>query len=103
MAVVELEEVVEDRVGKLESDVQHLQADVTEIKADARQFRSEVLARFEKVYERFEKADDRFGRIEKAIEELRTQMIRGDLQTRIWMLVSNGTVLAVMAHGFKWI
>jgi predicted RNase H-like nuclease (RuvC/YqgF family) len=125
MAAVELEEVVEDRVGKLESDVQHLQADVTEIKADARQFRSEMLARFDKVYERFdkieadirsrfekvdadiasrfEKADDRFGRIEKAIEELRTQMIRGDLQTRIWMLLSNGTVLAVMAHGFKWI
>jgi outer membrane murein-binding lipoprotein Lpp len=96
MAAVELEKVVEDRVGKLESDVQHLQADVTEIKADARQFRSEVLARFEKV-------DARFERIEQAIAELRTQMVRGDLQTRIWMLLSNGTVLAVMAHGFKWI
>jgi outer membrane murein-binding lipoprotein Lpp len=96
MAAVELEEVVEDRVGKLESDVQHLQADVTEIKADARQFRSEVLARFEKV-------DASFERIEQAIAELRTQMVRGDLQTRIWMLLSNGTVLAVMAHGFKWI
>jgi ribosome-associated translation inhibitor RaiA len=125
MAAVELEEVVEDRVGKLESDVQHLQADVTEIKADARQFRSEVLARFDKVesrsksefdkvYERFdkfeadiksrfEKVDARFERIEQAIAELRTQMVRGDLQTRIWMLLSNGTVLAVMAHGFKWI
>ena len=96
MAAVELEEVVEDRVGKLESDVQHLQADVTEIKADARQFRSEVLARFDKV-------DARFERIEQALAELRTQMVRGDLQTRIWMLLSNGTVLAVMAHGFKWI
>jgi hypothetical protein len=96
MAVVELEEVGEGRVGKLESDVQHLQADVTEIKADARQFRSEMLARFEKV-------DARFERIEQALSELRAKMIRGDLQTRIWMLLSNGTVLAVMAHGFKWI
>jgi outer membrane murein-binding lipoprotein Lpp len=107
MAAVELEEVVEDRVGKLESDVQHLQADVTEIKADARQFRSEVLARFDKIEadikSRFEKADARFERIEQAIAELRTKMVQGDLQTRIWMLLSNGTVLAVMAHGFKWI
>jgi chromosome segregation ATPase len=125
MAVVELEEPVEDHVGKLESDVQHLQADVTEIKADARQFRSEVKSEFKEVYARFEKieadiksrfekaeadvksrfdkVDARFERIEQAIAELRTQMVRGDLKTRIWMLLSNGAVLAVMAHGFKWI
>jgi hypothetical protein len=95
MAVVELERAAEDGVGKLESDVQHLQADVKEIKADAREFRSEVRCEFDKIYARFD-------RLEQAISELRTQRVRGDLQTRIWMLLSNGTVLAVMAHGFKW-
>jgi peptidoglycan hydrolase CwlO-like protein len=76
-------------VGQLQSDVRHLQADVTEIKADARQFRAEVTARFEKVLE--------------SIAELRTQMVRADLQTRIWMLVSFGGLLGVLARGFKWI
>lgn len=83
-------------VGQLRSDVGHLQTDVAEIKLDARQFRTEVLARFDKLTDRFEKLSD-------TVSDLRTQTIRGDLQTRIWMLVLVGTVLAVMAHGFKWI
>jgi hypothetical protein len=86
---VELEDCVEDRIAKLGSDVQHLQADVSDIKAWTRQFQSEVLSRFD--------------RITESMAELRTQMYRGDLQTRVWVLVSIGAVLAVMARGFKWI
>src|SRR5579864_4263114 len=83
-------------VGQLQSDVRHLQADVTEIKADARQFRTEVTARFNEVTARFDK-------VLESIAELRTQMVRADLQTRIWMLVSFGGLLGVLARGFKWI
>ena len=108
---VEMEDRVEaqagDRLVKLEldvrhlqSDVQHLQADVTEMKADARQFRSEVYARFEKLEG---KVDVGFEKVHDRLAALHTQMVRGDLQTRIWMLVSMGGVLAVLARGFKWI
>jgi hypothetical protein len=94
--IVELEDCVEDRIAKLGSDVQHLQADVSDIKAWTRQFQSEVLARFDRI-------TDRLERITESMAELRTQMYRGDLQTRVWVLVSIGAVLAVMARGFKWI
>jgi hypothetical protein len=93
---VELEDRVEDRLGKLESDIGHLQTDITEIKADLRLVRSETHARFEKVTDRLDRLADSTARLEERVT-------RGDLQTRIWMLVLVGTILAVMAHGFKWI
>lgn len=99
----ELEDDVEERLVVLESRVQHLQSDVSEIKAEARQFRSEMLARFDKVDARFEKVDARLDKLTDLVYQQGQQMIRGDLQTRIWMLVLTGTVLAVMARGFKWI
>jgi hypothetical protein len=36
-------------------------------------------------------------------ERLHRLIIRTSLSDRIWMLVLTGTMLAVMAHGFKWI
>ena len=135
---VEWEDAVQDREGKLESDMQHMQVDVADIKAVARQFRVEVSSRFDEIDERFhkvdqrlekmdqrfenvdqrlgnmdqrfdkvdrrlERIDDRFERIAESIAELPVLIVRGDLQTRIWMLLSLGGVLAVIARGFRWI
>jgi hypothetical protein len=36
-------------------------------------------------------------------ERLHRLIIRSSLSNRIWMLLLTGTMLAVMAHGFKWI
>jgi hypothetical protein len=36
-------------------------------------------------------------------ERLHQLIIRTSLSDRIWMLSLTGTMLAVMAHGFKWI
>jgi hypothetical protein len=36
-------------------------------------------------------------------ERLHRLIIRTSLLDRIWMLLLTGTMLAVMAHGFKWI
>jgi DNA anti-recombination protein RmuC len=36
-------------------------------------------------------------------ERLHRLIIRTSLTDRIWMLLLTGTMLAVMAHGFKWI
>jgi len=38
-----------------------------------------------------------------ADEHLHRLIIRSSLSDRIWMLLLTGTMLAVMAHGFKWI
>jgi hypothetical protein len=101
----ELEERVEDRLGKLESDVGHLQTDVTEIKADLRMLRAETHARFDKLIDRLDKTADRgsLDPLRDSVANLQERVTRGDLQTRTWMLLLTGTVLAVMAHGFKWI
>jgi hypothetical protein len=86
---VELEDRVEDRLGKFESHIGHLQTDVSELKAEGRQWRSETNARFD--------------RLSNSVARLEERVTRGDLQNRIWMLLLTGAVLAVMAHGFKWI
>ena len=36
-------------------------------------------------------------------ERLHRLIIRTSLSDKIWMLLLTGTMLAVMAHGFKWI
>jgi hypothetical protein len=98
-----VEDHVEERLGVLESDVRHLRTDVAEIKADARQFRSEVLAQFAKLSDRIDKLCERIDKLTESVADSRTQMVRGDLQNRIWMLVLTGSVLAVIARVFKWI
>jgi chromosome segregation ATPase len=41
--------------------------------------------------------------MQSADERLHRLILRTSLSNRIWMLLLTGTMLAVMAHGFKWI
>jgi hypothetical protein len=41
------------------------------------------------------------GSLREALEVLRHQLTRSVLSLKIWMLLLNGAMLAVMARGFK--
>jgi hypothetical protein len=95
-AVLEDEVMDEARLGRLESDVAHIRSDISDLKADGRQIRSELgslNARVAALQDEMHVSD----------EKLRHQMMRTSLSQKIWMLSIAGTLLAVMAHGFKWL
>ncbi len=88
----ELEEPVEERVTKLEVQVEHIQSNISEIKTDIRRLTDKVDAVDGKLT----------GKIDNIMEIL-TSLKVGHAHDRVWWLLTCGAMLAVMARGFKWI
>jgi hypothetical protein len=102
-AVLEDDVMEESRVARLESDVAHMQRDIADMKVDIRDGRKEqgslkadVASLRDEMHTGFAALCDEmhvgFGALHKEA-----------LSTRIWMFSFAGGLLAVMAHGFKWI
>ena len=102
------------QVAELRADVRHIQADVTDIKADLRvtnqrmeSLRKETAEGFGKVDERFEslrkETGERFEKVEKEIGEVKSSLA----SAKIWALglyfALAGSLLYVLARGFKWL
>jgi hypothetical protein len=83
-------------LGEMRSDIRHLQSDVTDIKADQR-------IRFDKIDARFDKVDERFGSVEKDIAEIKVSLASAKVWAIGLYVALAGTMLYVMAHGFKWL
>jgi predicted metal-dependent enzyme (double-stranded beta helix superfamily) len=106
-AVLEEEVMEETRLGRLESDVAHIRSDVSDAKTDIREIRS-VLGSLNAVVaalrDEMHVADDGLRlEMRTGFAELRHEIMRISLSLKIWMLSIAGTLLAVMAHGFKWL
>jgi chromosome segregation ATPase len=131
-AVLEEEVMEETRLARLESDVgglktdvsvlktdvAHIKSDILDIKTDIREIRSElgsVSAVVAALRDEMHVSDNglhlemRTGFAEQRSEmndkhaSLRHEMMRTALSLKIWVLCVSGTLLAVMAHGFKWL
>jgi hypothetical protein len=89
MAAAAMADTMEIRVTRLESDVAHIRSDVADLKTDVRELRKEL-------------GDFRME-FRTEIGELRRELTRGLLQTRIWMLFLCAAMLGVMARGLHWI
>ena len=120
------------QVAALRADVRHIQADVTDIKADLRvtnqrveslrkettegfgkvdqrfeSLRKETAEGFDKVDQRFEsqrkETGERFEKVEKEIGEVKNSLA----SAKIWALglyfALAGSLLYVLARGFKWL
>jgi hypothetical protein len=86
------EESVGIRLVRLEEKVEHIHSDVAELKADMRGVKADISA------------------LKVGVEALRSSIESVKViveKSKVWMLVTalsvGGTVLAVMAHGFKWL
>jgi predicted RNase H-like nuclease (RuvC/YqgF family) len=99
----ELEEPVEERVTKLEVQVEHIQSDISEIKTDIRRLTDKVDAIDVKLTGKIDAVDGKLtGKIDNIMEIL-TSLKVGHAHDRVWWLLTCGAMLAVMARGFKWI
>jgi hypothetical protein len=64
-----------------------------EMHAGLGELRTEMLESVTELRSEMHSADERLHRL----------IIRTSLSDKVWMLLLTGTMLAVMAHGFKWI
>lgn len=101
------------RVAKLETNVQHIREDVSDIKVELRATNQRIDALSEKmdkrfdaaneeVNKRFDKQDVRIDRIEEKLSGIQLRLE----SWKVWALglyaAQSGTLLWIMAKGFKW-
>jgi predicted nucleic acid-binding Zn-ribbon protein len=117
----ELEAPLEDRVARLEVNVEHIQKDVSEMKTDIRRLNDKIEAVDHKLTAKIDAVDQRltgkidslkdvvtalainmekgFAGVEKSFGALRTARALD----RVWYLLMTGGILGIMARAFKWI
>ena len=86
------EEVVEERVARLEANVEHLQSDVTDIKSDVRRLNEKV-----------DSLKDFLSNFQLAVEKSLAELRSARAMDRVWWLLMCAALLGVMAKGFKWL
>jgi len=84
------------QVAELRSDVRHIQSDVTDVKADMRVLREETRA----LSDRFEQ---KFETVNKEISAVKNSLWSAKIWALLLYFALAGSVLLVLARGFKWI
>lgn len=88
--------MLEERVARIESDVEHLKVDVAEIKADQRAMRQELSSLRGEFHSFRVEVTGEFGRVHTAIEQNKRWMIvagAGLIGTAVGMLAMVGRVM----------
>jgi predicted nucleic acid-binding Zn-ribbon protein len=121
----EPEDPLEERVARLEVNVEHIQKDVSEMKVDIRRLNDKMDGIDEKLTAKIDGVEQRLtakidgvdqrltGKIDSLKDALTTLAINmekqfGMLRTarafdRVWYLLLTGAMLGIVARGFKWI
>jgi phage shock protein A len=101
--LLESENPVEERVARLEANVEHIRSDISDMKIDIRRLGDKVDAVDQKVSAKIDNMDQKLSTkidsVVQAIAELRI----GRALDRVWWLLMSGALLGIMARAFKWI
>ena len=84
------------QIAELRSDVRHIQSDVSDIKAELRAWHLRFEALVKRMDERFEKIDQKFDSLKDSLASAKMWAIG------LYIALA-GSLLFVMAHGFKWL
>jgi peptidoglycan hydrolase CwlO-like protein len=84
------------QIAELRSDVRHIQSDVSDIKAELRAWHPRIES-LEK------KMDARFERMDQKIDSLKDSLSSAKIWALGLYIALTGSLLFVMAHGFKWL
>jgi phage shock protein A len=91
-SLLESESPVEERVARLEANVEHIRSDISDVKIDIRRLG-------DKMDNVDQKLSTKIDSVVQAIAELRI----GRALDRVWWLLMSGALLGIMARAFKWI
>ena len=106
----EMETPLEERVARLEANVEHIQKDVSDMKIDIRRLGDKIDSVDQKLSARIDSVKDSvtalainmeksFANVEKSFAALHSARAFD----RVWWLLMSGALLGVMARAFKWI
>jgi len=99
----EQEDPVEERIARLETNVENIQSDITEMKGDIRKLGDKIDDVDKRLGGRIDEVDKRLTGMLLGLERSFADLKVGRANDRVWWLVIAAGILSVMAHGFKWI
>jgi chromosome segregation ATPase len=103
---LEAENPVEERVARLEVNVERILLDVSDMKTDIRQLNNKVDAVDKKLSDKIDGVDslkDALAALTLRVEKGFADMKASHAMDRVWWLLTCAAMLGVMAHGFKWL
>jgi SMC interacting uncharacterized protein involved in chromosome segregation len=111
---IEPEAPLEERVARLEINVEHIQKDVSEMTVDFRRLGDKIDTVDQKLTAKIDGVDQRLtGKIDSLKDVVTALAINmekqfGALRTarafdRVWWLLMSAAILSIMARAFKWI
>jgi uncharacterized protein YoxC len=99
----QLEDPMEERVAKLEANVEHIRSDVSDIKTDVRRLNDKIDGVNKDLSGKVDGVNkDLSGKIDTVIQAIADLKI-GRALDRVWWLLMSGALLGIMARAFKWI
>jgi hypothetical protein len=110
----ELETPLEERVARLEANVEHIQKDVSDLKIDVRRLNDKIDSVDQKLSAKIDGIDQKLsGKIDSLKDTVSALAINMEKSfaslhaarafDRVWWLLMSGALLGVMARAFKWI
>ncbi len=111
---LESETTVEERVARLEANVEHIQSDISEMKVDLRRLNDKfdgvdqkLTAKIDgvdqKVARKAESPNDFVANLTLTFERNFRELRRDQMIDRIWWLLMSGALLGIMARMFNWL
>ncbi len=123
--MLELETPVEERVARLEANVEHIRSDISDMKTDIRRLNDKVDAVDQKLTDKIDAVDQKLtdkiddvdrrlsGRIDGVKDSVMSLALNmeksfsalkvGRAFDRVWWLLMSAALLGIMARAFKWI
>jgi uncharacterized protein YlxW (UPF0749 family) len=91
------------QVAELRADVRHVQSDVSEIRAEVRATNQRIDELSRRTDKRFDRTDERFDEINRRMEAINRSIASAKIWALGLCLTLSGSLLYVLARGFKWI
>jgi chromosome segregation ATPase len=95
------------QIAELRADVRHIQSDTTDIKAELRTTNQRIDSLRQGTDERFEKLnqrlDERFEKVGEKVGELKDSLASAKVWALGLYIALSGSLLYVLARGFKWL
>jgi predicted RNase H-like nuclease (RuvC/YqgF family) len=91
------------QIAELRADVRHIQSDTTDIKAELRTTNQRIDSLRQGTDERFEKLNQRLDERFEKVDELKDSLASAKVWALGLYIALSGSLLYVLARGFKWL